>query len=135
MAGTEMSLSISLKHPIAGLDIQAFRGSALAEATPALAAIARGLGVVPLAQLTSASAEQAEALLEAGPGLDRSRLQESWFDPALGLLTVRALLAHLRDNRQDVPNGELVLAELTACEDLLMRAQRAAVPFHFTADA
>jgi hypothetical protein len=55
---------------------------------------------------------------------------EEWFTPADALPTVRGLLAHLRANPDVVLDSHRIVRDLTGIEQILVLADREAIPFH-----
>lgn len=109
-------------------------GKALARESDRLHHAARARDVQPLTGLLSASHADLRAEMEAS-GMDPSRMRlppETWFDPAEGLKTVRALASYVNAKLNDFKQPNPILRDLKAAEALLAAAEAAGVKFHFT---
>jgi hypothetical protein len=107
-------------------------GHALSAADRKLERLAKELGVTPLMEFFSQDPEEAAAFIEDEGG-DPSEIDlpdETWFDGADGLKTVNALLEHLVQNPQAVPNADAVVDELREWQAVLMRAADHGVRWH-----
>jgi hypothetical protein len=60
-----------------------------------------------------------------------SGTKPEWFDPAVGLVTIRGLLEELGRSARAVKNGKKVAQDLRALEDDLVQAKQNKVRFHF----
>ncbi|MFL5342061.1 MAG: hypothetical protein ACJ8F7_18100 [Gemmataceae bacterium] len=58
--------------------------------------------------------------------------EEEWFEPADGLLTVRRLLGHLRDEPAALPSRDKIAADLEEVERILTPADRDGVRFRLS---
>ena len=109
-------------------------GRALARHDDALERIALRLGVKPLIEFFSADENSMSLLIEEGagnPDLMRRLPPPQWYGPADGLGTVRALVASLQDDPQQLgTEGTQVLAELQEYERVLEKTMRAGLRWH-----
>jgi len=112
-------------------------GKALARASDALQDAAAQLGVRPLMDFFSMSADSVEEAA-AEFGLDEETLSaapaEAWFEPADGLRTVRALLQHCEQVREQLPGHEVVREELLEYARVLEQAQSRGFRWHLAVD-
>ncbi|WP_395093484.1 hypothetical protein [Armatimonas sp.] len=60
--------------------------------------------------------------------------EETWFEPCAGLITVRALLAHLQEDASDITDSEGVIQDLLDCERVLEGLQKSGIRWHLTVD-
>jgi hypothetical protein len=109
-------------------------GRALARYEDALERIAIRLGVRPLIEFFSADENSMSLLIEEGagnPDLMRRLPPPQWYSPADGLATVRALIAALEDDPQQLgTEGPQVLSELQEYATVLDKASRAGDRWH-----
>jgi len=109
-------------------------GRALARYEDALERLALRLGVRPLIEFFSADENSMSLLIEEGagnPDLMRRLPPPQWYGPADGLGTVRALVASLQDDPQQLgTEGTQVLAELQEYERVLEKTMRAGLRWH-----
>jgi hypothetical protein len=109
-------------------------GRALARHDDALEQVALRLGVKPLIEFFSADENSMSLLIEEGagnPDLMRRLPPPQWYAAADGLTTVRALIAALEDDPQQLgTEGSQVLAELEEYGRVLERAMRAGHRWH-----
>ena len=109
-------------------------GKALARESDRLDSAARRKSVEPLTSLLSESQAVLRAQMEAD-GFDPSKMRlppETWFNPADGLKTIRALADFVGTNLNDFKQPNPILRDLKAAEALLVAADAAGVRFHFT---
>jgi len=126
---------IVLEKKIDGFD-SSMDGKALARSSEALEEIATSLGVRPLTSFTSIDPGDAAAFLQA-EGMDSIEIKLpplQQFSAEEGLVTVRALLAHLQSQPSLVRKSDDVLLDLRACERILNAASTQAVRWHFEVD-
>lgn len=94
--------------------------------------LAERLGLEPLSHFFSRDPQAIAAYLRglgAEPDMD-ALPDEEWFEPAEGLATVQALLAHLQNEPNDVPEPGRIIADLEVVAAALMAAQDAGSRFH-----
>jgi hypothetical protein len=101
-------------------------GKALAQAETRLAAAAKKLRVRELMSFFSQNPEEVADFMAEGAPLPT----EQWFDPAEGLTTVRALLAHFSASPADASLGD----DLREFEATLQRLQDAGLRWHLAVD-
>jgi len=109
-------------------------GRALARHEDALERLALRLGVRPMIEFFSADENSMSLLIEEGagnPDLIRRLPPPQWYAPGDGLATVRALMAALQDDPQQLgTEGAQVLGELEEYERVLDKASRAGHRWH-----
>ena len=109
-------------------------GRALARYEDALEKVALRLGVKPLIEFFSADENSMSLLIEEGagnPDLMRRLPPPQWYSPEDGLGTVKALIAALGDDPQQLgTEGPQVLSELLEYECVLEKAMRAGHRWH-----
>jgi hypothetical protein len=109
-------------------------GRALARHEDALERLALQMGVKPLIEFFSADENSMSLLIEEGggnPELIRRLPPPQWYAPGDGLATVRALIAALKDDPQQLgTEGPQVLGELEEYERVLERTMRAGLRWH-----
>ena len=109
-------------------------GRALARHEDALERLALRLGVKPLIEFFSADENSMSLLIEEGAGnpeLIRRLPPPQWYAPADGLATVRALVAALGDDPQQLgTEGPQVLNELQEYARVLEKTMGAGLRWH-----
>ena len=109
-------------------------GRALARHEDALERLALQMGVKPLIEFFSADENSMSLLIEEGggnPELIRRLPPPQWYAAGDGLATVRALIAALKDDPQQLgTEGPQVLGELEEYERVLERTMRAGLRWH-----
>jgi hypothetical protein len=109
-------------------------GRALARYEDALERLALRLGVRPMIEFFSADENSMSLLIEEGAGnpeLIRRLPPPQWYSPADGLGTVRALIAALEDDPQQLgTEGPQVLSELQEYARVLEKASTAGDRWH-----
>ena len=109
-------------------------GRALARHEDALERLALQLGVKPLIEFFSADENSMSLLIEEGggnPELIRRLPPPQWYTAGDGLATVRALIAALKDDPQQLgTEGPQVLGELEEYERVLEKTMRAGLRWH-----
>ena len=109
-------------------------GRALARHEDALERLALQLGVKPMIEFFAADENAMSLLNEEGggnPELIRRLPPPQWYAAGDGLATVRALIAALKDDPQQLgTEGPQVLGELEEYERVLERTMRAGLRWH-----
>ena len=109
-------------------------GRALARYEDALERIALRVGVKPLIEFFSADENSMSLLIEEGAGnpeLIRRLPPPQWYPASEGLETVRALVATLQDDPQQLgTEGQQVLSELQEYERVLEKAMARGLRWH-----
>ena len=109
-------------------------GRALARHEDALERLALQLGVKPMIEFFSADENSMSLLIEEGggnPELIRRLPPPQWYAAGDGLATVRALIAALKEDPQQLgTEGPQVLGELEEYERVLERTMRAGLRWH-----
>ena len=109
-------------------------GRALARHEDALERLALQLGVKPMIEFFSADENSMSLLIEEGggnPELIRRLPPPQWYTAGDGLGTVRALIAALKDDPQQLgTEGPQVLGELEEYERVLEKTMRAGLRWH-----
>jgi hypothetical protein len=109
-------------------------GRVLARHEDALERLALQLGVKPMIEFFSADENSMSLLIEEGggnPELIRRLPPPQWYAAGDGLATVRALIAALKDDPQQLgTEGPQVLGELEEYERVLERTMRAGLRWH-----
>ena len=109
-------------------------GRALARHEAALERLALQLGAKPLIEFFSADENSMSLLIEEGggnPELIRRLPPPQWYAAGDGLATVRALIAALKDDPQQLgTEGPQVLGELEEYERVLEKTMRAGLRWH-----
>jgi len=127
------SLYIVVEGEDPGFDIFV-NGHALARNEDALERLAESLGVAPLLQFFSADENSMCMLLEQGagdPGWARHLPEPQWFDPAQGLVTVKALMRFLSETRASFGSEtQPVLTELREYETVLAKTLKHHLRWH-----
>jgi len=123
------ALFIELEEEIPGFD-PFMDGKALSKASDPLDSIAKSLGVRPLMEFFSADPEMAAEFLPEGVEAPA----QSWFSAAEGLVTVRALHAHLTANSSSVQKPGQVLTDLANMERVLATAEASGVKWCLQVD-
>lgn len=109
-------------------------GKALARESDKLDFTARRCKVDALSSMLSENPAALAAQMEA-EGFDPSKMRlppERWFNPADGLVSVRAILAFVAANLNDFRQPNPILRDLKTVEALLVAAQASGAGFHFT---
>ena len=109
-------------------------GKALARESERIEFAARRCKVPALSAMLSESQAALIAQMKAD-GFDPSKMRlppERWFPAAEGLVSVRALAAHVTAHLNDFKQPNPILRDLKAVEALLMEAEAAGVKFHFS---
>ena len=127
------SLYIVVEGEDPGFDIFV-NGHALARNEDALERLAESLGVAPLLQFFSADENSMCVLLEQGAGDPDWALhlpEPQWYDPALGLITVRALIQFLTESPASFGSEtQPVLLELAEYETVLTKTEKYRLRWH-----
>src|SRR3569833_4030732 len=127
------SLYIVVEGEDPGFDIFV-NGHALARNEDALERLAESLGVAPLLQFFSADENSMCMLLGQGagdPGWARHLPEPQWFDPAQGLVTVKALMRFLSETLASFGSEtQPVLTELREYETVLASALKHHLRWH-----
>ena len=127
------SLYIVVEGEDPGFDIFV-NGHALARNEDALERLAESLGVAPLLQFFSADENSMCMLLEQGagdPGWARHLPEPQWFDPAQGLVTVKALMRFLSETLASFGSEtQPVLTELREYETVLAKTLKHHLRWH-----
>jgi len=127
------SLYIVVEGEDPGFDIFV-NGHALARNEDALEQLAESLQVVPLLQFFSADENSMCVLLEQGAGdpeWARHLPEPQWYDPADGLVTVRALIRFLIDSPVSFGSETLpVVSELREYERVLEKTRKYKLRWH-----
>jgi len=127
------SIYIVVEGEDPGFDIFV-NGHALARNEDALERLTESLGVAPLLQFFSADENSMCLLLEQGAGdpeWSRHLPEPQWFDPAQGLLTVRALIRFLSETPFSLGSEtKPVLMELREYETVLAKTQKYNLRWH-----
>jgi hypothetical protein len=127
------SLYIVVEGEDPGFDIFV-NGHALARNEDALERLAESLGVAPLLQFFSADENSMCMLLEQGagdPGWARHLPEPQWFDPAQGLVTVKALMRFLSETPASFGSEtQPVLTELREYETVLAKTLKHHLRWH-----
>ena len=122
------ALYIALENKIPGLDT-IIDGKMLSRTEKQIAKVAKRLGVRPLMDFFSTSADEASDLLgEAVAGIEIPAAQ--WFSAEEGLKTVDALLAEIDAS----PELEPAKDDLLGCQRVLREAQKHDVRWHLAID-
>jgi len=122
------ALYIALEKEIPGVDTM-IDGKMLSRAEKNLEEAAQRLGVRPLMEFFSISADEASDLLgEDTAGIEIPSVQ--WFSAAEGLKTVQALLAEA-DSSPDLKGAK---DDLLDCERVLKEAEKHGVSWHLAID-
>ena len=121
---------------VAESDIEGFDtfvdGKALAHADEQkLSALSKQLKVKDLTEFLGFDAEELADFVDEA---DFPAPDDAWFDPAEGLVSVRALRDHLRDNRDALADVDAVIEDLEAIESVLVRLEQEGVRWHFAVD-
>jgi hypothetical protein len=136
-------------------------GKCLARASEALESLANQLGVSPLSDFCLQSVDEYYSLIGVPEELfdeetgkyDQEAVEqwrreeegddytpvpegayESWFAPSEGLVTVRALLAHIVKDPDSIPNAECVIIDLHDGERVLEALQESGIRWHLAVD-
>ena len=127
------SLYIIVEGEDPGFDIFV-NGHALARNEDALERLAESLHVAPLLQFFSADENSMCLLLEQGAGdpeWARHLPEPRWFDPAAGLVTVRALIRFLVESPVSFGSETLpILSELREYERVLQKTVKYKLRWH-----
>lgn len=122
------ALYIALEEKIPGVDTMV-DGKMLSKAEEHLAQAAERLGVRPLREFFSMSADEAQALLgEDVAGIDVPPAQ--WFPAEEGLKTVDALLGVIHES----PDMKAAKEDLLGCQRVLREASKHGVRWHLATD-
>ena len=122
------ALYIALEKEIPGVDTM-IDGKMLSRAEKHLAEAAKRLGVRPLMEFFSISADEASDLLgEDTAGIELPSVQ--WFSAVEGLKTVQALLAEAESS----PDLKGAKDNLLDCERVLNEAKKHGVRWHLAVD-
>ena|SRR5258707_11157392 len=122
------ALYISLEKEIPGVDTM-IDGKMLSRAEQHLSGLAERLGVRPLMEFLSVSADEASDLLgEDVAGVEIPAAQ--WFSAEEGLKTVDALLAEA----DAFPESRAAKDDLLGCQRVLRQSQKHGVRWHLAID-
>src|SRR5262245_49463349 len=94
--------------------------------------LAERLGLTPLSDFFSRDPQAIATYMRTlgiDPDLD-ALPEEEWFEVGEGLTTVRGLLAHLREEPNDVPEPTKIIADLEIVVAALAAAEQAGTRFH-----
>ena len=131
------ALYIALENDSAGVE-NIVDGKALSRAEGELAALAHRLGVRPLMDFFSMSAEEFEEQAEQFNPLagipDPPAYREDWFTAEEGLATVRALISHLQANPDAIGHPERVMGDLEDFAQVLEEAGKRSIRWHLCVD-
>lgn len=132
-----VALFVVLKGPGPEFDAHV-NGKTVARNYEALEALAVELGVDPLEEFVSMDpaelADLVEELSEADAAGVLGGAEPQWRDPARGLASVNALLAHLVGAGSATPHAAELVEDLRGFADVLQRAQQAGLAFHLQWD-
>jgi hypothetical protein len=124
-----MALYITLERKIEGFD-EMVDGKGVGRAESQLEKIAKKLGVTPLMEFFSASAEEMAEFDVEVPGTPAAK----FFDGKQGLKTIQALRAYLEKNPKEVKDGTWILEDLKDFERVLSKAAENGVRWHLSVD-
>ena len=128
-----LGLAIKLDSDVHEAQPLSVGGHGVAQAIEVLDNVARQYNLTPLSSFMSYAQEEVPDSMEGQDlkNLDTFVVNESWFDPALGMFTVRALRDWVAANPNLVPHPEAVLADLDGLGKILKDAEHIGVRFHF----
>ena len=120
-------------------DLQGFMGRAMSHAEKALDKVAKKLKVTALNDFVSLDEGDQELMREMieESGGDASEIEitpPTWFDPADGLKTVRAMRAHLINDPKAIGKSAEIVTELTELETMLTLIAKKKGRFRFFID-
>lgn len=115
-------------------DVVRFNGRALGENMSALVTLSGQQGVPTLYEFIDNYTMLRQLIGDDAPLPEHAPQSEQWYDPAVGLITVRRLLTHLEANPDDVTYPEAVTADLQELEDLLSEGVRLGAKFNLLID-
>lgn len=126
---------IVLERDIEGFD-PFVNGKALGHCNDrALTKLCQKLKVKPLLEFASQDPEEIADLIEdAGVEMPDELTATQWFDPAAGLATVRALVAHLAKEPVDLKNGAAIADDLAEYAVVLERLEKEGVRWYLALD-
>jgi hypothetical protein len=122
--------SVVLENRSAAVDAKG--GKALLYYHRQIDELAERLGLEPLSHFFSRDPQAIAAYMRSlgvEPNMD-ALPEEEWFDAAEGLATVRGLLAHLREEPNDVPEPGRIIADLEIVVVALAAAEQTGSRFH-----
>ena len=131
-----MALFIVLNRDAPGFD-PFVNGKSLGAESPNLDLIAARLGVKPLMEFFSASADELRDFVDSTDASDVDITQfglERWFDPKDGLLTVCSLLSYLQENTAVLQDRDGVISDLREFERILIGAKEQGLKWHLSVD-
>jgi hypothetical protein len=102
-------------------------GKALSQATARLSCAAKKIGMRELMTFFSQNPDNVAEFMDEGAS---ALPPEQWFEPADGLTTVRALIAHF----SAAPAETAVVADLREFESVLQRLKDAGLRWHLAVD-
>jgi hypothetical protein len=125
----------SFERKIEGFDLAtAVNGKPIARAMDRLDEIAKGLGITALRTFHSESKEEFFSKIgeSVPPGLPDHPVQ--WSEPEHGIRTLVALIKHLRDHPDELPNAARVCEDLESFRQVLLKAQEHETRFRLCID-
>jgi hypothetical protein len=127
---------VALKRDLPAAANIAVDGKALIYRQHDLDELAGQLGLAPLTGFVSVDPSAVgEFLRQQGIDPDEHPIpEEEWFSPADALPTVRGLLGHIRANPGAVLDSHRIVRDLAGIEQVLVLAEREAIPFHLGSD-
>lgn len=129
-----VALYIVAEREIEGFD-PFVNGKALGHVSEtAMRRLCEEAGVTQLMDYCSVSNEDLEQFLDDEEELPDDLPEETWFEPAMGLRSVRGLMGLLRAKPAALRDAAAVLADLEEFEKVLMRLQQEHVRFHVAVD-
>jgi hypothetical protein len=132
-----MGLYVSLEKKVDGVDPlgNGITGKAALRAQDKLDKLATKLKVKRIDALISyAESDLSDLADEYGVEDEVEIPKETWFSASDGLKTIRALVAHLKEKPDSVPESKKVQEDLEEIERILVAAEKKKVRFHFSMD-
>jgi hypothetical protein len=127
---------VALERPIPETANMPVDGKALIHHQHELDELARQLGLDLLTDFVSVDPAKVKGYLKE-QGLDPELFpipEEEWFDPVVGLATIRGLSQHIRVNPGSVPNSHRIVRDLQGIEAILALAEGQQVRFHLISE-
>jgi hypothetical protein len=122
------ALYITAKDKPDGMDIFV-NGKSLSRAESKLSLAAKKLGVPDLMSFFSQNPDDVAEMID-DPDIIKTLPAERWFEPAEGLVTVHALMSHLKDSAADFA----ILDDLREFEVVLLRLKELGMKWHLSVD-
>jgi len=132
--GVALFVVVNAEDP--GFDV-GVNGKTVARHHPRLGGLAAELGVEPLERFVSMDPAELADLVEGVSEAEAAGVlggEAEWHDPARGLASLRALLAHLEGAGRETPHAAELVEDLRGFVEVLEGAEQTGLAFHLQWD-